>query len=104
MIGTLTEDTMVDLLMRNGVDSSSAHTLAQACASSIDKGTVAGFGVGLGVGLATSNPGTLLLALLMGGAGAGLAAAGSPSCSEVREAAFRALAHLNSSPAASFDP
>jgi phosphotransferase system glucose/maltose/N-acetylglucosamine-specific IIC component len=85
----IVEQKMYDYLLSINVPSDVAERAAQECGSRITRNASIAFGTGVAISLITQNPGALIV-----GAGVGsLVGFGtlvvSPSCSEVREAAFR---------------
>ena len=92
---TSVEKALRDFMVGEGVSSYEAELAARRCAREVTSYGVAGAAFGVGIGLLTSNHGALLMGVVTGAAGAGLALAQSPSCEEVRDAATR-LAQLES--------
>jgi hypothetical protein len=83
------EQKLREFMVTNGVTPTVAETAAQKCASAVKTNAFLGATVGFTLGMATSNPGSLIIAVVTGGfAGAGTLL-GSPSCQEVRDAALK---------------
>ena len=83
------EQKFYDFMIEKDVPPEMAKSVAEECARRIQNSALVGTAAGLTVGLLTMNPGTLLMGAATGGLLGTATLIGSPSCQEVRDAAFK---------------
>jgi hypothetical protein len=83
------EQQLFDFMIKNGVVTGEARKAAEACGQLVRSQATKGAMVGLLVGGRTLNLAMVLMGLASGAGFGAAALMGSPSCAEVREAAYR---------------
>jgi hypothetical protein len=83
------EQKLYDYMLQKDVPPEIAKPAAEECARRFQRNVLLGAGAGIAVGALSRNPGTILMGVVVGGFSGTATLIGSPSCQQVRDAAFK---------------